>query len=318
MVGFIFLDNSLLKLTPMTKLDVKRILLVDDEPPIVEYLARKIKQVAKYDTIIANNGQEAIQLLQENSVHLVITDLVMPYMGGIELLKTIRKRWSQIPVVILTGYGTLHDAIEAVKYGASNFILKPFDMSELFAVIEKIFSMMEEQEDTIEVINFVNFEDISFTIPNSIEAIRQVVHLLMQKTSRYWNINRDDLMDLHVCLYEALVNAYEHGNLEVDSQLKHKIHEDPTQSYEVFLIQRAQTDPYKDKKIYVEFKIDQEKLVCKVIDEGNGFNFLNLDNPLDPDNMLKAAGRGLMLIHSMVDDVKFNDSGNSITLTKKR
>lgn len=302
----------------MTKHEVKRILLVDDEPPIVEYLARKIKQVAKYETIIANNGQEAIQVLQDNTVHLVITDLVMPYMGGIELLKTIRKRWSYIPVVILTGYGTLHDAIDAVKYGASNFILKPFDMSELFAVIEKIFSMMEEQEDTIEVVNFIDFEQTNFSIPNSIEAIRQVVHLLMQKASRYWNINTDDLMDLHVCLYEALVNAYEHGNLEVDSQLKHKIHEDPTQSYEVFLIQRAQSEPYKNKKIIVEFNIDREKLVCTVTDEGKGFNYLNLDNPLDPDNMLKAAGRGLMLIHSMVDNVTFNECGNSITICKNR
>ena len=114
-----------------------RILIVDDEKDFREFIASTLKEMG-LDVLEAASGSEALDVLSKESVTAVLADLVMPQMSGLELLRNIRKRWPLVKVVILSGYGTVQNAVEAMKLGAFSFILKPLDVDDLMEEIENI------------------------------------------------------------------------------------------------------------------------------------------------------------------------------------
>jgi two-component system, cell cycle response regulator len=102
------------------------LLLTDDNEEILEFLEHELNE--KYTVLKAQNGQEALDLLKENAVHLVISDVMMPLMDGFELCRTIKTNfdYSHIPVILLTAKNTLQSKIEGLELGADAYIEKPF------------------------------------------------------------------------------------------------------------------------------------------------------------------------------------------------
>jgi len=115
---------------------VQRILVVDDDPLMRDSLTRTLSQ-AGYQVQAAASGSEALQLTAEKTFDLVITDLKMANMGGLELLEELRRRGNETPVVVITAYGTIDTAVAAIKGGASDYILKPFKREALLLAVEK-------------------------------------------------------------------------------------------------------------------------------------------------------------------------------------
>jgi DNA-binding NtrC family response regulator len=113
------------------------ILIVDDEAGPRESLRMILKPM--YEVHTAENGQEAINFISQKKVDLVTLDLKMPGLSGIEVLQEIKKLQSDIEVMIVTGYGTLDNAQEAIRYGAGDFISKPFNVADIIAIVSKAF-----------------------------------------------------------------------------------------------------------------------------------------------------------------------------------
>ncbi len=113
------------------------ILIVDDELGPRESLRMILKSM--YDVHTASNGQEALKLLQKEDIDLVTLDLKMPGLSGLETLKEIKKFKPEVEIIIITGYGTLTNAQEAIRYGAGDFISKPFNVADIIAIIGKSF-----------------------------------------------------------------------------------------------------------------------------------------------------------------------------------
>ena len=111
------------------------ILVVDDEVGPRESLRMILKPI--YEVHTASNGQEALQFISREKIDLVTLDLKMPGISGIDVLKEIKKLHSDIEVVIITGYGTLTNAVEAIRYGAVDFISKPFNVAEIISIVSK-------------------------------------------------------------------------------------------------------------------------------------------------------------------------------------
>jgi len=111
------------------------ILVVDDEIGPRESLRMILKPI--YEVHTASNGHEALQSISREKIDLVTLDLKMPGISGIEVLKEIKKLHSDIEVVIITGYGTLTNAVEAIRYGAVDFISKPFNVAEIISIVSK-------------------------------------------------------------------------------------------------------------------------------------------------------------------------------------
>lgn len=118
----------------------ERILIVDDEVDMLELLKRIIEDKTNYQVVITPDPLEVPHILEENAFDLVITDLRMPGQSGMELLETVRKKNDQIPFIILTAYGTIESAVEAMQKGAFSYITKPFKKEEILLAIDKAFN----------------------------------------------------------------------------------------------------------------------------------------------------------------------------------
>lgn len=122
------------------------ILVVDDEKNIRSGLAEAIS-LEGYDVIEAENGKAAWEKMNSNNVDLLLTDLRMPEMTGEELIRKVRASYPKLPIIVLTGHGTIENAVEIMKYGAIDFYTKPIDPDKLLLVIKKSIknTQLEEQ-----------------------------------------------------------------------------------------------------------------------------------------------------------------------------
>lgn len=114
-----------------------KILIADDDPHIQQAIKACLGRES-YQLTIVSNGLAAIEQLEQESFDLIITDQQMPQMSGIELMATLQKRGNEVPVVMITAYGTINQAVEAMQLGAADFITKPFSASDLERVVERV------------------------------------------------------------------------------------------------------------------------------------------------------------------------------------
>jgi len=118
------------------------ILIVDDERNIREGLAEAFSMEG-YETLMASDGMEALRLLDEKYIDLVVTDLKMPKLSGMELLQHIKQRWQNVPVIIITAHGDIAEAVSAMQYGALEFITKPLDLEHLIKLAKNALEIRE-------------------------------------------------------------------------------------------------------------------------------------------------------------------------------
>lgn len=115
----------------------EKILIVDDEVDMLELLKRIIENKTPYRVLTTADPLDVARLLEETPVDLLISDLRMPGQSGIELLETVRQKHDRLPVIVITAYGTIESAVEAMQKGAFSFITKPFKKEEILIQIEK-------------------------------------------------------------------------------------------------------------------------------------------------------------------------------------
>ncbi|QTA83652.1 Two component system response regulator, sigma54-specific [Desulfonema limicola] len=119
---------------------METILIVDDEKNYTLILSAILEEEG-FETLTANSGNEALEILKNSDVDLVLTDMKMPLMDGIELLKNVKEKDPQLPVIMMTAYGTVEKAVEAMQKGAYSYILKPFDNESLIVYVKKAVHM---------------------------------------------------------------------------------------------------------------------------------------------------------------------------------
>lgn len=296
----------------------KTILIVDDEQIIRNVLKRKLEQTTSYSVFTADDGIPALEVFKNEKIDLVVSDLLMREMDGIDLLRNLKALNPQVPVIIITGYGTLDDAIEAIHLGAEDFIKKPFDINEVIETIDKTFRKLAEEADQREVIKFIASEDIKLEIPNNFEFINVVINYVFSHLRARWLVSDEDLHDVKVCLYEALTNAFEHGNLQISGEEKSHLLETGQQAWRNFLLARLEDPEYSPRRIFVSLWISETELEVSIRDEGPGFDHRTRSLSVDPEALFRSSGRGLLLIQSLMDSVAFNETGNMIHMRKNR
>ena len=122
---------------------MKRILVVDDEEDILELFSELLQRWG-YEAVTARNGLEGLEKLRSQEIDLVVTDLKMPEMDGLEFLKHARDEDARTPILMLTGYPTIDTAIKAIQEGAYDYLIKPINPDELRFRIEKALAQSEQ------------------------------------------------------------------------------------------------------------------------------------------------------------------------------
>ena len=126
------------------------VLLIDDEPLIRLSMTDALKAVG-YDVRAAATGQDGLVLLAENTFDIVITDLRLPGADGLELLQACKQRSPQTEVILITAHGSVETAVEAMKRGAYDFIMKPFSMEELLLIVERVTNVLALRQENLEL-----------------------------------------------------------------------------------------------------------------------------------------------------------------------
>ena len=124
------------------------VLLVDDEKDFVEMLALRLNEVGEKVTAVYS-GKECLETLQNKEIDVVILDIKMPGMDGMETLGEIKKRFPLVEVIMLTGHGTTETAVEGMKMGAFDYLMKPADFDDLTTKLEAARKRKDEQEERI-------------------------------------------------------------------------------------------------------------------------------------------------------------------------
>jgi DNA-binding NtrC family response regulator len=125
-----------------------KMMLVDDEERFLETTAKLLKK-KNFDVITASSGQEALDNLNAKNIHVVILDVKMPGMDGIETLKEIKTHFPLVEVIMLTGHATVESAVDGLKSGATDYLMKPTGIDELVTKVEEAFEKRMRLEEKI-------------------------------------------------------------------------------------------------------------------------------------------------------------------------
>ncbi|WDV47993.1 sigma-54 dependent transcriptional regulator [Clostridiaceae bacterium M8S5] len=161
-----------------------KILIVDDEPEYRESLNLILKGNG-YTTQVASNGYDALSKLKHEHFHIVLTDLIMGKMNGIELLEIIKKDYSKTEVIIFTGYGSVKDAVNAMKKGAFTYFIKSHDPEELLLDIENLSKLLELQQNKLALDDQI---DYNFMLNTSSESFRKALNIVKKASESNINI----------------------------------------------------------------------------------------------------------------------------------
>lgn len=264
-----------------------RILIVDDED-INRLLLADMLDCDGWVVDQAANGQAAWELVQERPYHLVITDIKMPLMDGIELLRKIKSEHPSLPVVVVTAFASVDTAIEALRLGAFNFLRKPFSLEEIQSIARKGLALWDVQEERSRILAHVK-KHVEIRIPSDPSLINSVFHHVQDDALHLGFPHRVVQMNLYLALSEALANAIDHGN-------------------------GRRAGSWVD----VDVKLDPDEIRIRITDEGQGFEVGAVPDPTTSENLFKSRGRGIFLMRCYMDEVRYNERGNEVVLVKRR
>src|SRR5437588_3323970 len=290
-----------------------KVLVVDDNP-MDRHLAGGLIEKAGLTALHAGNGVEALEAMNTEAPDLVLTDLLMPDMDGLELVKEIRERHPLVPVVLMTAYGSEEVAIEALRQGAASYVPKRNLAHVLAETLDRVLSVSRSGREQQRLLECLTQTESHFLLDNDASLIPPLIGHLQENLTRMNLCDEIGRIRVSVALQEALVNAIHHGNLEIDSQLR----EQDEAAYYRIIEQRRQQKPYCLRRVHIIAKESPAEASYTVRDEGPGFDPQALPDPTDPSNLERCYGRGLLLIRTFMDEVYHNETGNQITLIKRR
>jgi DNA-binding response OmpR family regulator len=291
-----------------------KILLVDDEPLVREELGALLEEEG-YLVVRGSDGEEGLALFRREQPDMVISDVRMPRRDGLSLAMTIRKEDPSVPVTVITGHGTESMAIQALRAGVTDFIKKPVRLEDLSAALQRMEAVRRpaglspaELPDTVELVESA----WTYRLQNDLAAIPHFVDVLLRRCGA--GLDRSGLLEMSLAVREVLTNAVEHGNLELTYQ--EKTHALESGTLDGVLRERAARPELSRRRITVTVVRKERRLDITISDEGPGFDWTGLPDPSDPQNLLSAHGRGVLLARLSVDSMVYSGRGNQVTLSK--
>ncbi len=289
------------------------VLIVDDSA-MDRHLAGAIVQKCEgWQPLFASQGKEALESLRQQTPDVVLTDLLMPEMDGLELVRAIRVQYPLVPVILMTAHGSEDLAIQALRNGAASYVPKKSLARDLAETLDGVLAASQSNRREQLVLDCVVHQETHYRLNNDIALIAPLVGHLEHQLERMRVCEPSGLVLVGVALHEALTNAILHGNLGLSSELR----ETNEKEYYRQIAERRTQPPWCERRVHVGVTLTGQEAVFVVRDEGEGFDPELLPDPTDPANLERVSGRGLLLIQTFMDRVEHNERGNQITMVKR-
>lgn len=290
-----------------------RVLVVEDSPTQAAEV-RFLLEDAGLEVEAVADGMAALASLRERAPDVIVSDLQMPRMDGLALVEAVRREESTVPVVLVTAHGSEEIAARALRCGATSYVPKRDLAQDLAPVVRQIIAMAAPDPGRVKVVESLEETRLRFALPNDHVLVAPLIRRLEEVVLEMGLCARADLIRLAVGLREAIVNAIDHGNLELDSELR----QEDERVYLRLGRERREQPPYCHRRVRIDVRVNRAEATFVIRDEGPGFDPAALPDPTDPANLCRIGGRGLLLIRTIMDEVRFNPTGNEVTLVKRR
>jgi CheY-like chemotaxis protein len=289
------------------------IALVVDDSAMDRRLAGTLLRRAGIEPTYADNGAAALALLEQHVPDIVLTDLQMPEMDGLDLVREIRARFAHVPVILMTAHGSEEIAVKALQRGAASYVPKRSLAHDLVSTVHGVLELSKASRASLRVIEALDVIESRFVLDSDVTTLPALVAHLESDLTRLKLCDETELLQIGVALREAMVNAIFHGNLELDSELREV---DGGKPYADLAARRREEPPYRDRRVRVTALLRRNEVRYLIADEGPGFDPSALPDPTDITQLERVSGRGLLLIRTFMDQVQHNDQGNQITMVK--
>lgn len=269
---------------------------------------------AGFRTAMATNGRHALEMIRLSPPDIVVTDLEMPEMGGLELVEAVHTEFPKIPIVLATAVGSEAIAAEALRKGAASYVPKRF-LVDLIPTLQRLLAVVQADRASSQLAACATFSEVRFCLTTDEGLVAPLVAQLKRMIERFGLRDGNGALRVATAVDEALQNAILHGNLEVSSKLREA---DDGSAFQLLVRERRQQTPYKDRHAHVRAWVTTDSAEFVIRDEGPGFDPKSIPDPTDPKYFDRPCGRGLWLIHAFMDEVRHNDQGNEITMILRR
>ena len=246
---------------------------------------------------------------------MILTDLVMPDMEGLELVQQVRAQHPHISVILVTAYGSEEVAMQALRAGAANYIPKKRLARDLVPTLRQVLSIATTTRERRRILRCMVRRESAFVLENDPELILPLLKLM-----------HEEIEGLGICDPTRPV-----AGRASRSRKPSAMHFSTAISRSAPISARktsdcstpwprsaADTEPYCSRRIRVQVQLDREAARFVVADDGPGFDTTIFDRPVQPEDLNRIGGRGLLLIRTFMDHVSFNETGNQITMVKYR
>jgi CheY-like chemotaxis protein/anti-sigma regulatory factor (Ser/Thr protein kinase) len=289
------------------------ILVVDDEAVDREQATRCLAQMDDLEVLHASDGKEALEIISARKPDLVLTDLRMPGMDGLELVGEVQRHYPLLPILLMTSQGNERVAVNALKAGASSYVPKSDLGDSLVETVEQVLDVVEAKRSRTGILRYLRHSETRFELLNDPKLISPVVGFL-QASMELLDFGDDSVRtQVGMSVMEALSNAIIHGNLEVSSEIR----KDSLREYYAEMQRRRDLPPYASRVVQCQATESTHRVVYVVEDQGPGFDTSLLPDPTLPEHMVRVHGRGILLMRTFMDSVEYNERGNRVVLTKE-
>ena len=258
----------------------RKILIIDDHDDLCSALCIKFKSLG-HEVTIFDNRPDAVSSLKIINYDLIVTDL-----DNVDHSVALN---GNKPACLPSNIDSAQpdEVVKAFKISASHYTRENFDESELKELFDLTLNYKDEHIDSVETVQNLR-EKIEFEMPSAISLMHSILNYLMKRVEKVGVCDVEN-SNLFIALDEAFVNAVKHGN---------------------------RFNP--EKVVRVTADVSTKEVTFTVEDEGDGFKLSEIPDPLNPENLFKTSGRGVLLIHNIMDEVTYNERGNRLTMVKKK
>ena len=295
------------------------ILVVDDSAVDRKLVGGLLDSNEQLTIAYASNGAEALDRLERVVPDLVVTDMNMPELDGLQLVTAVRANYPLVPVILVTAHGSEEVAVEALERGASSYVPKSQLAERLLETVEQVLALARAERSHEQLLDYLTQTHLTFELENDPSVVAPLVDHFQQILASMGICDATERIRVGVALEEALLNALYHGNLELSNdQLQEARSALMTGEGTELLDERPFQQPYADRRIHVRAEIDSQGANFWIRDEGPGFDVASIPNPEDPTSLEQQSGRGLVLLQTFMDEVEYNETGNEVRLLKRR
>lgn len=259
----------------------------------------------------ADSAESALEQMESAvAPDLVLTDLQMPGLSGLDLVERIRGDFPALPVILMTAAGSEDIAAQALKVGAASYVPKKRLGDDLIPTVQRILTGARLEQTHSRLMHNLNRGELDFNIRNDVALIPPLVRVIQEMLRSLPLGDEAERLRVGLAVEEAAKNAVYHGNLEIDSVEKEG------RSMDDLVSERLYTPPYCNRRVTINVAISHDEATFTISDEGPGFDPAPYETEaFDCDD---PRGRGIRLMRTFMDEVTFAESGRQVVLKKFR